>query len=341
MRKVKKERKTMEEALRESEKRYRGLFEGSGDAIYITTREGKIVDANPSFLNLFGYTKKEIMDLDVRKIYVSAGDRSKFQQEIEGKGFVKDRALRLRRRDGQEIDCLVTATVLRDNNGKVVGYEGIIRDITENKKIEETLKKSEAKFQELFDHAPVGYFEYDLQGRIVNVNCTELEMLGYDREEMIGQPVWRFIVEEAEARAQILAKLAGTRPPARGIERTYRRKDRTTLPVLIEDRLLLDEGGRIAGIRSIIQDVTKRKKLEEERERLIGELREALKKVKTLSGLLPICASCKKIRDDKGYWKQIEGYIEEHSEAEFSHGICPECLRKLYPQLVEDEDKTI
>ena len=73
------------------------------------------------------------------------------------------------------------------------------------------------------------------------------------------------------------------------------------------------------------------KRHEEEREKLIGELQEALAKVKLLSGLLPICASCKKIRDDNGYWNQIESYIREHSEAEFSHGICPECAKKLYP----------
>ena len=63
-----------------------------------------------------------------------------------------------------------------------------------------------------------------------------------------------------------------------------------------------------------------------------------LLKIKTLSGLVPICASCKKIRDDKGYWNQIESYIEKHSTAEFSHGICPECARKLYPQLYDEED---
>jgi sigma-B regulation protein RsbU (phosphoserine phosphatase) len=73
------------------------------------------------------------------------------------------------------------------------------------------------------------------------------------------------------------------------------------------------------------------KRHQEERERLIEKLQVALAKVKLLSGLLPICASCKKIRDDKGYWNQIESYIIEHSEAEFSHGICPECAKKLYP----------
>ncbi len=81
------------------------------------------------------------------------------------------------------------------------------------------------------------------------------------------------------------------------------------------------------------QEIEQRIAIENEREGLIRELREALAKVKTLSGLLPICASCKKIRDDGGYWNQIEAYISKHSEAEFTHGICPECARKLYPSI--------
>jgi len=79
-------------------------------------------------------------------------------------------------------------------------------------------------------------------------------------------------------------------------------------------------------------EIKERKKAEKEREKLIFELKEALSKVKLLSGLLPICASCKKVRNDKGYWEQIEIYIRDHSEARFTHGICPECAEKLYPE---------
>ena len=74
-----------------------------------------------------------------------------------------------------------------------------------------------------------------------------------------------------------------------------------------------------------------------EKEKLIVELQEALAKVKTLSGLLPICSSCKKIRDDKGYWNQIETYIRQRSEAEFTHSICPNCAKMLYPGLLKDK----
>lgn len=71
----------------------------------------------------------------------------------------------------------------------------------------------------------------------------------------------------------------------------------------------------------------------EERKNLIEKLQDSLANVKQLSGLLPICSSCKKIRDGKGYWNQIEGYIRDHSEVNFSHGICPECTKKLYPNI--------
>ena len=85
-------------------------------------------------------------------------------------------------------------------------------------------------------------------------------------------------------------------------------------------------------VRSI-RSAMERKRIENEKAQVIVELQEALAKVKLLSGFLPICCSCKKIRDDKGYWQQIESYIKGHSEAEFSHGICPECSIKLYPEL--------
>ena len=92
------------------------------------------------------------------------------------------------------------------------------------------------------------------------------------------------------------------------------------------------DGGPEA-LEGFITDITERKHAEEEKERLIQELKKALKQVKTLSGLLPICASCKKIRDDQGYWQQIEGYFHEHSGVDFSHGLCPECCKILYPDI--------
>lgn len=91
--------------------------------------------------------------------------------------------------------------------------------------------------------------------------------------------------------------------------------------------------GLIFGVRNLQRHLQARQRAERERERLIAELQNALAKVKTLRGLIPICASCKKIRDDQGYWTQVETYVARHSDAEFSHSLCLDCLRKLYPDL--------
>jgi PAS domain S-box-containing protein len=119
-----------EEALRESEEKYRSLFHESRDALYITTRDGAFVEVNQSYLDLFGYTKKEIANLKVQDTYTDLDDRPRFQGEIEKKGSVRDFNIRLRKKDGTEIDCLITATVRKTEEGRILGYHGIIREIT-------------------------------------------------------------------------------------------------------------------------------------------------------------------------------------------------------------------
>ena len=98
---------------------------------------------------------------------------------------------------------------------------------------------------------------------------------------------------------------------------------------------IVDDNGYIVGLTLFLTDITDRKRLELERERLIEELQTALKEVETLSGLIPICSKCKKIRDDQGYWNQVEVYIQKHSSAQFSHSICPDCLKEFDPVLAE------
>ncbi|MHB8895070.1 MAG: PAS domain-containing protein [Candidatus Geothermincolia bacterium] len=103
------------------------------------------------------------------------------------------------------------------------------------------------------------------------------------------------------------------------------------LPLLVTCSPFHDEAGALMGTVHVARDISEQKRADEEQRRLIAQIQEALSRVRLLSGLLPICSSCKKIRDDQGYWKQIEVYIRDHSEAEFTHGICPECARTLYP----------
>ena len=98
---------------------------------------------------------------------------------------------------------------------------------------------------------------------------------------------------------------------------------------------LYDSDGNVAGAIETVRDITDKKLADAEREKLIAELQQALAEIKTLQGFIPICAHCKKIRDDKGYWNQVEAYIAEKTDAQFSHSICPSCLEKYYAELDE------
>jgi len=126
-----------DEAIWEGEEKYRTLFDESRDAIYITTREGKFLDVNRALLELFEYTKEEMIDtLNVNEIYVYPGDRDTFQQEIETNGSVRDYEVKFCKKNGTEMDCLLTGSVRRSSTGRILGYQGIIRDVTEQKRIE-------------------------------------------------------------------------------------------------------------------------------------------------------------------------------------------------------------
>ncbi len=125
------------------------------------------------------------------------------------------------------------------------------------------LKEIEIRFESLFEDAPVGYHELNEEGRITRVNRTELVMLGYAAEEMIGRFVWDLVAEPEKAREAVMAGLSGKTPVTELVERNYRRKDGTIFPVLIENRMLRDHAGRVTGMRSTFQDITMRKRTEE------------------------------------------------------------------------------
>lgn len=148
-------RKRIEDALKKSEEKYHSLFEQSRDAIYITSRDGHFVDFNKATLEIFGYDHDEMKRINVREIYLNPFERVKFKKEIEEKSFVRDFELKLRRRDGTKIDCVITASLWHSNEGKLMGYQGTIRDITEKRRGEELVKEKEiaqrsAKMKERF-----------------------------------------------------------------------------------------------------------------------------------------------------------------------------------------------
>lgn len=118
-------------------------------------------------------------------------------------------------------------------------------------------------------------------------------------------------------------------------ESTKKEEGKVDRTFIVNATPYFDNEGRKKGIIEYFLDITARRKLENEKEQLIEKLNSALTDVKKLTGFLPICATCKKVRDDKGYWKQIESYIAEHSDTEFSHSICPDCAAKYYAKLTE------
>jgi transcriptional regulator of acetoin/glycerol metabolism len=116
-------------------------------------------------------------------------------------------------------------------------------------------------------------------------------------------------------------------------ETFHLRKEGPVIPVSVTRSPIKDSQGKIIGVSAIERDITQRKQEEQERLFLIQELSRALANAKTLRGLLPICASCKKIRDDRGYWNQLESYLAQHTEVEFTHGICPDCQAQVKAEL--------
>jgi two-component system, cell cycle sensor histidine kinase and response regulator CckA len=272
------EKERAEEVLRVSDIRYRRLFESAKDGILLLDGEtAEITDVNPYMVEMLGYDYDEFLGKKLCDVspFRETEKTQNFFRELQKEGYIRYENLSLETKEKKPIDVEFVSNAYDVDGKKVIQCN--IRDITGRKRAEEALGRSETKFYELFNDAPVGYFEYDNQGRITSVNRTELEMLGYTLEEILGQPVWKFVVELDEARHRILAKLAGIMPPARGREQTYRRKDGTTFPALIEDRLLKDSDGKIIGIRSTIQSIAERKQMEKEKALLEEQLRQSQK----------------------------------------------------------------
>ncbi len=171
----------------------------------------------------------------------------------------------------------------------------------------------------------------DAQNRVVDLNAAAQRVFGHALSDAVGKAAGEvlnaedpgaLLASEEEQRAELWVDVEGRR-------RVF---DASMSP-------LRDWRGRLTGRLLVLRDISRYKQLEQEREELIAGLQDALAQVKTLRGLLPICARCKRIRDDQGYWHSVETYIREHSEADFSHGICPECARELYPELFSDAEE--
>ena len=261
------ERKRMEENLEANRAWLTAIFDNVGVGVSVVGATGRYLQANKWWTQRLGYTQEELLQLTNYDI-THPDDRESSEMEmralIEGRVGHYELEKRYVCKNGEVFWATLAATPIRRPGGQLEAVVGIISDITERKRVQEELQVSEERFREMFDEAPVGYHELDTSGRITRVNQTELKTLGYTAEEMCGRPVWEFIEERDASRQSVLEKLDGKRPPGRNVERTYRRKDGSTVPILCEDKLLLDLEGKITGIRTTLQDITDRKRMEEE-----------------------------------------------------------------------------
>jgi PAS domain S-box-containing protein len=191
-------------------------------------------------------------------------------------------------------------------------------------------REVETRFRALVEDAPIA-MALSRGTKLAYVNREFIrEFRLPDGKVAIGRSLLDNVAPEDSARtAQRIERRMRAEPVEPTTEITLRRGDGSSFKASVTDATVEAGGG--ATIVAFIQDVTVQRRSEEERERLIAELKKALAEVKTLSGLLPICAHCKMIRDDRGYWNRIETFIRDRSSAEFTHGICPECADRYFP----------
>jgi PAS domain S-box-containing protein len=194
------------------------------------------------------------------------------------------------------------------------------------------LQKNQEELQIIMDSSPIMIFFKDRENTFVRVNKALAEATGLPKEAMEGKTVFEiypnqtndYWEDDKEVIASGKSKIGIIEPIDTATGTRWVQTDK--IPYR-------DKEERIIGIIGFAIDITERKQAEEALEEEHGRLQKALDEVRTLRGIVPICSNCKKIRDDKGFWNQVEKYVSDHTEAKFSHGICPDCVKELYPEL--------
>jgi sigma-B regulation protein RsbU (phosphoserine phosphatase) len=306
------------------------IVEASDDGIFVSSLDGTIVSWNSGAERLLGYTAEEVVGRPVAVLVPPdrADELGWIMKALRRGKHIEHYETTRVHKDGHRIDISVTVSPVKDKAGVVVGASVIARDITDRKRVEMALRQSEERFRVALKNAPVRVFNQDLELRFT---WTNSHLLAWAKQDCLGKTDAEIVGGEEGARLtalkrEVLRTGRGARTEAEvtvGCEKYY-------FDLVAEP--LRDVNGTIVGLTCSATDITPTKKSLLEREGLIAKLQEALEEVKLLSGLLSICASCKKITNEHGDWEPMESYLQTHSQAKFSHGVCPDCLRKLYPE---------
>ena len=308
------------------------IITSSSSVIATCDLEGKMTYGNPSFLKTWGFDDaKEFLGRHFSDYWVVKEILDEIMQTLlsEGKWFGEIKA---RRKDGTLFDVQVLAATVYDAEGSPVALTSTSIDVTGRKLMEEALRESEIKHKTLVNNIPgMVYRAYpDWSAEIISGSeaiCDYTEKELNSKEEN-----WLSIIHHDD-KERVLEAGSELTQAQKDLVQIYRIKTKGGDIRWVEDRKtsIFSEKGRFIGIDGIVFNITERKQAEEEREKLINELQEALKEIKTLRGILPLCSFCKKIRDDKGYWEQVDVYIHKHSQADISHSLCPDCSKDHYP----------
>ncbi len=201
----------------------------------------------------------------------------------------------------------------------------------ELRRVHKDLEVSRACYFDLYDLAPVGYLSLSEKGLILEANLTAASLLGIARGGLVNQQISRYIFkDDQDIYDQHRLKLLEVGMPCT-CELRMTKPDGSFLWVMLNSTASRNADGALVSYIAL-SDITDRMNMHSALEEKNKELKLAAENIHTLAALLPICMHCKKIRDDKGYWEQIETYIAKHSDTSFSHGICDDCLNKFYPE---------
>jgi len=242
------------------EYKYRTLFENSKDPVYITSKEGDFLDINQSFLDLFNYAREELINIKVWKLYVNPKDRIKFQKEIERKGFLKDFEMKLKKKNGAVIDCLLTSNLHRAEDGNIVGYQGIIRDITEKKHVEKEIAESEERYRTFFETSSDCIFISTKDGQWLDANQAVVELFGHKNKDGLLKSSVFEIYENPKDRGKITQSME--QGSAKGFEINFRKVDGTIINVLVTGIARRDKNGNVLGYQGTFKDITESKKIQ-------------------------------------------------------------------------------
>ncbi len=265
------EQKQAEAALKESEQKYRGIFENAIEGIFQTSPEGRIIRVNPAQARMMGFDSPEevikaFTDM-ARQHYVNPEDRKRYVEAMERDGFIKGFETQLRRKDGDAMWASISARTVRDDKGKILHYEGTIEDITERKRTEIELKKAEEKFRNIFENAVFGIYQSTPEGRYISVNPAMARLFGYaSPEEMmmsIADTAEQTYVNPADRRLfRQMLEDGGER--AGEFESQRYRKDKSKFWGSVFNKAVRDEKGNVIRYEGMMRDITERKEAQEE-----------------------------------------------------------------------------